>query len=138
MQKSQVPELSETYLVEGKRQIKNDDSHLKILSNMIDEETHVYSMSSGEHEGICQLLFDSIEDQSEVYGRDERAISGLSQSNQWKLGKSDGEPGTPLPATNSDRQSQKIGLGNLSLNSPNIVAGNVSRCKLLFKMCTHG
>ena len=29
------------------------------------------------------------------------------------------------PATNSDRQSQKVGLGNLSLNSPNIVAGNM-------------
>ena len=40
-----------------------------------------------------------------------------------RLGKSDGEPGTPLPATNSDRQSQKVSLGNLSLNSPNTVAG---------------
>ena len=30
-----------------------------------------------------------------------------------------------MPATNSDRQSQKVGLGNLSLNSPNIVAGNM-------------
>ena len=57
--------------------------------------------------------------------RAERAISGLSQSNQWRLGKSDGEPGTPLPATKSDRQSQKVGLGNLSLNSSNIVAGNM-------------
>ena len=46
----------------------------------------------------------------------------MSQSNQWSLGKSDGEPSTPLPATNSDRQSQKVGLGNLSLNSPNIPA----------------
>ena len=26
-----------------------------------------------------------------------------------------------MPSTNSDRQSQKVGLGNLSLNSPNIV-----------------
>ena len=30
-----------------------------------------------------------------------------------------------MPATNSDRQSQKVGLGNLSLNSPNIVTGNM-------------
>ena len=58
-------------------------------------------------------------------GELKRAISGLSQSNQWRLGKSDGEPGTPLPATKSDRQSQKVGLGNLSLNSPNLVAGNM-------------
>ena len=36
-----------------------------------------------------------------------------------------GEPGTPLPATKSDRQNQKVGLGNLSLNSPNIFIGNV-------------
>ena len=45
----------------------------------------------------------------------------LSQSNQWRLGKSDGKPGTPLPATKSVRQKQKVGLGNLSLNSPDIV-----------------
>ena len=80
---------------------------------------------SGEQTDICQILFDIVEDQSEVYRRAERAISGLSQSNQWRLGKSDGEPGTPLPATNSDRQNQKVGLGNLSLNSPDIVAGNM-------------
>ena len=83
------------------------------------------TMSSGEQADICQILFDIVEDQSKVYRRAERAISGLSQSNQWRLGKSDGESGTPLPATNSDRQSQKVGLGNLSLNSPNIVAGNM-------------
>ena len=124
-QKSQVPELNETYLVEGKRQLNNDDSHSRILSNMMEKETHVDSMSSGEQTDICQILFDIVEDQSEVYRRAETAISGLSQSNQWRLGKSDGEPGTPLPATNSDRQSQKVGLGNLSLNSPNIVAGNM-------------
>ena len=84
-------------------------------------------MSSGEQADICQVLFDSIEDQSEVYGRavKETAISGLSQSNQLRLGKSDGEPGTPLPATNSERQSQKVGIGNLSLNSPNIVPGGM-------------
>ena len=72
-----------------------------------------------------QHLFDIVEDQSEVYRRAEIAISGLSQSNQCRLGKSDGEPGTPLPAIKSDRQSQKVGLGNISLNSPNIVAGNM-------------
>ena len=42
-----------------------------------------------------------------------------------RLGKSDEEPGNPLPATNSDRQSQKVGLGNLSLNYPNTVAGDM-------------
>ena len=46
MQKSQVSELKETYLEEGKRQLKNDDSHLRILSNMMDEEAHVDIMSS--------------------------------------------------------------------------------------------
>ena len=82
------------------------------MSNMM-EETHVVGNMS-DHEGICQVLFDEMEDQSEVCGRAEKAISGLSQSNQSRLGKSEGEPGTPLPATNSDRQSQKVGLGNLS------------------------
>ena len=124
-QKSQVPELNETHLVEGMRQLNNDDSHLGILYNMMEKETHVDSVSFGEQTDICQILFDIVEDQSEVYRRAERAISGLSQSNQWRLGKSDGEPGTPLPGTKSDRQSQKVGLGNLSLNSPNIVAGNM-------------
>ena len=65
------------------------------------------------------------ENQSEVHRRaDGTAISGLAQSNQCRLGKLRGEPGTPLPATKSDRQSQKAGLGNLSLNSPKIVTGN--------------
>ena len=136
-QKSQVPELNETYLVEGKKQLNNDDSHLGILSNMMEKETHVDSVSYGEQTDICQILFDIVEDQSEVYRRAEEAISGLSQSNQWRLGKSDGESSTPLPATKSDRQSQKVGLGNLSLNSPNIVAGKfVSRSRWQFKMCT--
>ena len=44
---------------------------------------------------------------------------------QWRLGKSEGEPGTPLPATNSDRQSQKVGLGNLTLNSPNEIVSDI-------------
>ena len=110
-QKSQVPELNETNLVEGRK-----------LSSMMEKETHVGS----EQTDIGQLLIDIDENQSEVHRRaEEIAISGLSQSNQCRLGKSDGEPGTPLPATNSDRQSQKVGLGNLSLNSPNIVTGNV-------------
>ena len=84
--------------------------------------THVVDNIS-DHEGICQILFDEIDgikDQSVVSGSAGMAISGLSQSNiQW-LDKSDGEPGTPLPATKSDRQNQKVGLGNLSLNSPNM------------------
>ena len=111
-QKSQVPELNETHLVEGRK-----------LSNMMEKETHVGS----EPTDIGQsLLLDIDENQSEVLRRaEEIAISDLSQSNQCRLGKSDGEPGTPLPATNSDRQSQKVGLGNLSLNSPNIVTGNM-------------
>ena len=88
MQKSQVPELNETHLVEGKRQLKNDDRHLRILSNMMEEETHVHSTSSGKQTDICQVLLDSIEDQSEVCRRavKETSISGLSQSNQLRLG----------------------------------------------------
>ena len=110
-QKSQVPELNETHLVEGRK-----------LSSMMEKETHV----SSEQTDIGQVLIDSDENQLEVHRRaDGTAISGLSQSNQCGLGKSRGEPGTPLPATNSDRQSQKVGLGNLSLNSPNIVTGNM-------------
>ena len=72
-QKSQVPELKELYLVEGKRQLQNEgdcqsDNHVKVLSNMMEEETHVVDNMS-EHEGICQVLFEAIEDQSEVCGR---------------------------------------------------------------------
>ena len=70
------------------------------------------NMSSGEQTDICQILFDIVEDQSEVHRRAERVISGLSQSNQWGLGNSDGELGTLFPAINSDRQSQKVGLGS--------------------------
>ena len=98
-QKSQVPELNETYLVEGKKQLNNDHSHLGILSNMMEKETHVYSDSFGKQTDISQILFDIVEDQSEVYRRAEITISGLSQSNQWRLAKPDGEPGTPLPGT---------------------------------------
>ena len=91
---------------------------------MMEEETHVVGNMS-DHKGICQVLFHKMEDQSEVSRGTERAISGLSQSNQCRLAKSEGEPGTPLPATNSDRQTQKVGLGNLSLNSPTEVVGDI-------------
>ena len=121
---NQVPEFNETYLLESKKQLNNDDSCVGILSNMMEKETHVDSVSSDEQTDIGQILNDIVKDQSEVYRRAEEAISGLSQSNQCRLGKSDGKPGTPLPATKSDRQSQKVGLGNLSLNSPNIVSPN--------------
>ena len=101
-QKSQLPELNETYLVEGMRQVNNDDTHLRIPHSMMQKETHVDSTSLGEPTDMCKILFDIVEDKSEVRKRAEIAISGLSQSNQWRLGKSDGEPGTPLPITNSD------------------------------------
>ena len=134
----QVPELNESYLIEGKKQLSNDDSYVGILSNMMEKETHVDGVSSDEQTDICQIINDIVEVQLEVYRRAEEAISGLSQSNQWRLGKSDGKPGTPLPATKFDRQSQKVGLGNLSLNSPNIAVGNMfqdldgnSKCVLL-------
>ena len=121
----QVPEFNETYLIENKKQLSNDDSYLGILSNMMEKERHIDSVSSDKQTDICQKLNDKVEVQSEVYRKAEEAISGLSQSNQCRLGKSDGKPGTPLPATKSDRQSQKVSLGNLSLNSPNIAAGNM-------------
>ena len=81
-QKSQVPELKELYLVEGKRQLQNEggcqsDNHVEVLSNMMEEETHVVDNIS-DHKGICQVLFEAIEDQSEVCGRAIEAISGLS------------------------------------------------------------
>ena len=50
------------------------------------KETHVVS----EQTDIGHILFDIVEDQSELYRRAEIAISGLSQSNQWRLGNSDG------------------------------------------------
>ena len=124
-QKSQVPELNETHLEGGNGQVNNNDIHNVILFNMMAKETHVDNISSNEQTDIHQILFNIVGDQSEVYRRAETAISGLSQSNRWRLDKSDGEPGTPLPTTKSDRQSQKVGLGNLSLNSPNIDAGNM-------------
>ena len=103
-QKSQVPELNETHLVEGRRHVNNiNDNLLNMLPNMMEKETHVDS----EQTDTGQILFDIVEDQSEVYKRAEIAISGLSKSNHWRLGKSDGESDTPLPATKSDRQSSE-------------------------------
>ena len=122
----QVPELNETYLCEGKQKTKNDVSQLRILSSMMEKEIHVDSMSSGEQADICQILFDIVEDQSDVHGRavKETAISGHPQSDQLRSGKPDGEPGTHITTTIFDRQSQMV-EGNLSLNSPNSCTGNL-------------
>ena len=122
----QVPELSETYLCEDKQKTKNDVSQLRILSNMIEKETHVDNTSSGEQADICQILFDIVEDQSDVHRRavKETAISGHPQSDQLRSGKPDGEPGTHITTTISDRQSQIV-EGNLPLNSPNSCTGNL-------------
>ena len=70
----QVPELNETYLIEGKKQLNNDDSHLGILSNMMEKATDVDSVSSDEQTDIGQILNDIVEVQSEVYRRAEEAI----------------------------------------------------------------
>ena len=88
----QVPELNETYLCEGKQKTKNDVSQLRILSNMMEKETNVESTSSGEQADICQILFDIVEDQSDVHRRaiKETAISGHPQSDQLRSGKPDG------------------------------------------------
>ena len=136
----QVPELNETYLCEGKLKHKDDVSHLRILSNMMEEETHVDNMSSGEQADICQTLFDTVQDQSDVHRRavNETAISGHPQSDQLRSGKPDGEPGTHITTNISDRQSQMV-EGSLSLNSPIFFAGNplhdvycCSKCKPLW------
>ena len=121
----QVPELNETHLCEGKLKNKDDVSHLRILSSMMEEETYVDSMSSGKQADICQTLFDIVQDQSDVHRRavKETAISGHPQSDQLRSGKPDGEPGTHITTNISDRQSQMV-EGNLSLNSPNFFAGN--------------
>ena len=132
----QVPELNETHLCEGKLKNKDDVSQLRILSNMMEEETHVDSTSSGEQADICQTLFDIVQDQSDVHGRavKETAISGHPQSDQLRSGKPDGEPGTHITTNISDRQSQMV-EGNLSLNSSNFFAGNPLHVYvLLFKM----
>ena len=49
----QVPELNETYLCEGKQKTKNDVSQLGILSNIMENETHIDSTSSGKQADIC-------------------------------------------------------------------------------------
>ena len=93
---------------------------------MMEKETHVDSTSSGEQADIYQVLFDIVEDQSDVHRRavKETAISGHPQSDQLRSGKPDGEPGTHITTTISDRQSQMV-EGNLSLNSPNSCTGNL-------------
>ena len=124
-------------MCEGKLKNKDDVSHLRILSNIMKEETHVDNTSSGKQEDVCQTLFDIVEDQSDVHRRavKEKAISGHPQSDQLRSGKPDGEPGTHITTNISDRQSQMV-EGNLSLNSPNFFAGNslydvycCSKCK---------
>ena len=121
----QVPELNETHLCEGNLKNKDSVSQLRILSNMMEEETHVDSTSSGEQADICQTLFDIVQDQSDVHRSAVKvtAISGHPQSDQLRSGKPDGEPGTHITTNISDRQSQMV-EGNLSLNSPNFFAGN--------------
>ena len=42
-QKSQVLELYETHLVEGRRQVNNNDNLLRMLPNIMEKETHVDS-----------------------------------------------------------------------------------------------
>ena len=120
----QVPELNETYLCEGKLKNKDNVSHLRILSNMMEKETHVDNTSFGKQEDICQTLFDIVEDQSDVHRRavKETAISGHPQSDQLRSVKPDGEPGKHITTNISDRQNQMV-EGNLSLNSPNFFAG---------------
>ena len=92
----------------------------------MEKETHVYSTSSGEQADICQILFDIVEDQSDVHGRavKETAISSHPQSDQLRSVKPDGEPVTHITTTISDRQNQMV-EGNLSLNSPNSCTGNL-------------
>ena len=51
----QVPDLNETYLIESQKQLNNDDSYLEILSNMMEKETRVDSVSSDEQTDICQI-----------------------------------------------------------------------------------
>ena len=118
-QKSQVPELDETHLVEGRKDIQSvgdchGDNHFRLLSNMMEEETHIIDNIS-DYAGICQVIFDEIDgvkDQSVDFRRAD--LTSLYE-----------EPGTPLPAINSDRQNQKVGLGNLSLNTPNEIMGDL-------------
>ena len=52
----QVPELNETYLCEGKLKNKNDVSHSRILSNMMEKETYVDNTSFGEQEDMPDII----------------------------------------------------------------------------------
>ena len=87
---------------------------------MMDEETHVDSTSSGEQADICQVLLDSIEDQSEVCGRavKETAISGLSQSNQLRLGN---VPNDENISVDSNYNSNKENFDAANYNVPNVL-----------------
>ena len=80
---------------------------------MMEKETHVDSTSSGKQADICQTLFDIVQDQSDVHRRavKETAISSHPQSDQLRSGKPDGEPGTHITTTISDRQSQMVEEG---------------------------
>ena len=65
-QKSQVPELDETHLVEGRKDIQSvgdchGDNHFHLLSNMMEEETHIIDNIS-DYAGICQVIFDEIDE----------------------------------------------------------------------------
>ena len=60
LKSDQVPELNETYLMEDKKQLRHDNSYLGILSNMMEKETHVDSVSSDEQTDICQKLNDIV------------------------------------------------------------------------------
>ena len=75
--------------------------------------------SKQTHARYCLII---VQDQSDVHRRavKETAISGHPQSDQLRSGKPDGEPGTHITTTISDRQSQIV-EGNLSLNSPKIL-----------------
>ena len=74
---------------------------------------------------LTVYLLESMKEYARYYLKLYMANQKYSQSNQLRSGKSDGKPSTPLSATNSDRQSQKVGPGNLSLNSPDNVVGNL-------------
>ena len=91
-QKSQVPELNETYLVEGSKDIQgvgdcHGDKHFHLLSNMMEEETHIIDNIS-DYARICQVLFDEIDGVKDQSVDSRRAdLTSLCR-----------EPGTPLPA----------------------------------------
>ena len=53
---------------------------------MMEEETHVGNTYFGEQEDICQVLYDFVENQSDVHRRAvrETAISGHPQSDQLR------------------------------------------------------